>query len=567
MKFKDYEYIRPDTEEVRAVYEEMLPVIKNACSAGEQIEAADKLMKLRRKLYSLREIVKIRYAMNTADEFYKGEDAFWAQWGPSWSALDKEFYKVLKDSSFMEELKEKYTTQFFALVDHNMAVFSEETAEDIKSENMLVSESIRLCAGNVVIDGEEEPLPKAVALFSSTDREQRKKGFAAYERFFEGREKEFDRVYHELVKIRHTQARKLGFPSYVEMAFRQRQRVGYTLEQVRSFREDIKKYIVPVNVKIRKAQQKRLGIDALYFYDEEVMFLKLPRIKFQSEEELKEITRKAMDDLGPEAHEYYKFMMSNELLDLYARPDKALGGMAYFVPEPKTPFIETNFSNVPNDVNVYSHELGHAFQLYMSPVMPAMEMAYPASDACEVHSMAMEFFFWKSYGIFFEGDINKQKYTHLAGGLTLLAWCGIIDEFQDEVFSHPEYSPEDYKRLWIKLEKEYLPYRTYGEKSFFNKGTFWYKQLHLFQGPFYYIDYALAQTSALQFFMQINESGESTAWENYLKLCRIGAEYPYLEMIKHGNIESPFTEGLLKRLGSYAQDKLEELLRQPEYVI
>lgn len=564
MKFKDYVYKRPEVEDVRAAYDKALPLIRDASDAQEQIAAIDEVMELRKELYSMREIVKIRYAMNTADEYYCNEDAFWAEFNPYWSAMDAQLYKVLKDSTFTEKLKERYSAQFFELLNHNMAVFSEEIVEDIKKENILMSESIRLSAGNVMIDGKEQPYPKAVALFSSVDRKIRQKGFEAYEDFYEKREAEFDKIFNELVQVRRTQARKLGFFSYVEMAFRQRQRVGYTLEDIRKFREDVKKYIVPINKKIREEQRQRLEIKRLHFYDEEIMFTNPPALRFDSEEELKEITRKAMDSLGKEAYDYYEFMLSHELLDLYARPNKALGGMAYFIPKPKTPFIETNFSNVPKDVEVYSHELGHAFQLYMSPVMPVLELLYPASDACEVHSMGMEFFFWKSYDVFFAGDINKQKYMHLASCLTLLAWCCIIDEFQEEVYSHAEYGPEDYKKVWKKLEEIYLPYRCYGEDSFFNKGTFWYKQLHLFQSPFYYIDYALAQTSALQLFIQINEYGEKTAWENYLKLCCIGGWEPYLEMIKQGGIQSPFEEGLIEKIGEYSQKKLKELLNSLE---
>lgn len=560
MKFQDYEYNRPEAGEVRAKYDRLLPLIEQAENVKEQIAAVDELMELRRELYSMREIVKIRYTLNTADEFYRKEDAFWAEFNPVWSALDAKFYQILKASRFTEELKERYSPQFFNLLDCNRDVFSEEIVEDIKKENVLMSESIRLSAGNVVIDGVEQAYPKAVALFSSADRAERQKGYAAYERFYREREAEFDKIFDELVKVRRTQARKLGFPSYVEMAFRQRQRSGYTLEQVRSFRENVKKYIVPINTKIREEQRRRLGVEELYFYDEELMFPEQLELKFQNEEELKEITKKAMDSLGAEAHEYYEFMLSHGVLDLYARPNKALGGMAYFVPHPKTPFIETNFSNVPKDVEVYSHELGHAFQLYMTPDMPAMELFYPASDACEVHSMGMEFFFWKSYEAFFAGDVGRQKYTHLASCLTLLAWCCIIDEFQDEVYSHTEYGPEDYKEVWKRLEKIYLPHRSYGKDSFFNKGTFWYKQLHLFQSPFYYIDYALAQTSALQLFRQINEQGEETAWGNYLNICRIGGWVPYLDMIKEGQIASPFEVGMLQELGDYAENKLNELL-------
>lgn len=558
MKLQDYVYQRPDPNAVKETYARLLDQIKAAETAEAQIAAVDQVMDFRKELFSMRELVKIRYAQNTADPFYREEDSFWVGFNPVWTETDLKFLKVLRQSPFRAALEEKYGTQTFTIIDHENAVFSDSIMEEMKAENALISESIRLSAGNVFLDGEERAYPAAVALFSSPDRESRQKGFAAYEAFYEKREKEFDRVFHELVKIRLAQAKKLHFDSYVDMSFRVRQRVKYTLEDVRRLREDIKKYVVPINSEIREMQRRRLGLDKLCFYDEEVMFDDLPAMRYKNEDELKEITRTAMRNLGEEADAYYTFLMDRDLLDLYARPSKALGGMTYYVPSYASPMIETNFSNIPYDVNVYAHELGHGFQAYSTPVPTAMELFYPGSDTMEVHAMSMEFFFWKNYELYFDGDLRKQRYTHLASVLQTLAWCCIIDEFQDIVYSHEEYGPEDYKEVWKKLEKEYLPHRHYGEGSFFNKGTFWYKQLHLYQTPFYYIDYALAQTSAIQFFMKDNEDHQK-AWEDYLKLCRVGGNKPYLEAIGECGIASPFEDGLIEKLSSYCKEYLRHM--------
>lgn len=558
MKLQDYVYQRPDPAKVKETYENLTPQVQNATTADAQIAAVDQVMALRKELFSMRELVKIRYAQNTSEPFYRGEDAFWASFNPVWTAMDLSFLDVLRNSPFCAALEEKYGKQTFTIIDHEHAVFSDDIVEEIKQENTLISESIRLSAGNVILDGKEQPYPAAVALFSSTDRAQRQKGFAAYEDFFVKRAADFDRVFYDLIKVRQAQAKKLGFASYVDMSFRIRQRVRYTLQDVRKLREEVKEYVVPVNTEIRRMQRERLGLEKLYFYDEEIMFPSLPRLEFKGEDAIKEITRTAMKNLGKEADEYYSFLMDRELLDLYARPNKALGGMTYYVPKYASPMIETNFSDIPYDVNVYAHELGHGFQAYRTPVPEAMELFYPGSDTMEVHAMSMEFFFWKNYDLYFDGDLRKQKYTHLASVLQTLAWCCIIDEFQDIVYSREDYTPEDYKEIWKKLEKEYLPHRYYGEDSFFNQGTFWYKQLHLFQTPFYYIDYALAQTSAIQFFMKDNEDHE-TAWQAYLKLCQVGGNAPYLDAIAMCGISSPFEDGLIERLSSYCKNYLDHI--------
>lgn len=558
MKLQNYTYIRPKPTEIKERYSELLYRIKAASDAETQIIEVDKGMELRKHLFSMRELVKIRYAKDTSNSFYKEEDAFWSGFNPAWTAMDIAFLRMLKNSPFRAALEKKYGEQTFRIIEHEDAVFNDTIMEDIIKENQLMSESVRLSAGNAIIDCEERPFPAAVALFSDADRAKRQKGFAAYESFFIKREAEFDKVFYGLVKARQAQAKKLGFPSYVDMAMRVRQRVGYTLGDIRKLREEVKKHIVPINSEIREKQRRRLGLERLYFYDEEIMFLDMPMLRFKSEEELKNITRAAMDALGTETSKYYNYLIDRDLLDLYSRPNKALGGMTYYVPAYASPVIETNFSNIPNDVNVYAHELGHGFQFYSTPPMPAMELFYPTSDTTEVHAMAMEFFFWKHYGLYFAGDVRKQQYAHLAGVLQALAWCCIVDEFQDELYSHEEYGPEDYKNLWKNLEVKYLPHRYYGEDCFFNKGTFWYKQLHLFQTPFYYIDYALAQTSAIQYFIMDNEDHERT-WANYLKLCKIGGYYPYLEAIEKCGIVSPFENGIVERLGNYCKSYLDNI--------
>src|SRR5690606_28092373 len=193
------------------------------------------------------------------------------------------------------------------------------------------------------------------------------------------------------------------------------------------------------------------------------------------------------------------------------------GGYCTYIPEYKSPFIFANFNGTSHDVDVLTHEAGHAFQVYSSrDLLP--EYRWPTMEAAEIHSMSMEFLAWPWIDQFFLEDTPKYKFNHLAGAISFLPYGVLVDEFQHHIYEKPGLTPDERKALWRKLEKKYMPFKDYGDDAFMEKGTYWLRQGHIFSAPFYYIDYTLAQVCAFQYWIK-HQANRKEALESYLKLC------------------------------------------------
>jgi M3 family oligoendopeptidase len=237
-------------------------------------------------------------------------------------------------------------------------------------------------------------------------------------------------------------------------------------------------------------------------------------------------------------------MLKNDLMDLVNREGKATGGYCTFIPNYKAPFIFSNFNGTNGDIDVLTHEAGHAFQVYSSRNIGIVEYNWPTFESCEIHSMSMEFFTWPWMHLFFEGDVDKYKFMHLSAALQFLPYGVAVDEFQHVIYENPDFTPAERNQAWHEIEQKYLPNRDYGNNEFLKKGGFWQKQNHIFNSPFYYIDYCLAQICAFQFWKKDQEN-HTTAWADYIRLCQAGGSYSFLDLVKLANLRSPFEDGCI----------------------
>lgn len=247
-------------------------------------------------------------------------------------------------------------------------------------------------------------------------------------------------------------------------------------------------------------------------------------------------------ELAPETDEFYTFMVEKNLMDLLAKKGKAGGGFCTYIADYESPYIFANFNGTSGDIDVLTHEAGHAFQVYMSRGFDVSEYQWPTYEACEIHSMSMEFFTWPWMEYFFKEDTVKYKYAHLSEALLFIPYGAAVDEFQHYVYKNPEATPLERKQAWRKLEEIYLPHVDYDGISYLEEGGFWQKQSHIYQSPFYYIDYTLAQICALQFWKKLHEDRES-AWQDYLQLCKQGGSKSFLELVSDAKLLSPFEDG------------------------
>ena len=210
------------------------------------------------------------------------------------------------------------------------------------------------------------------------------------------------------------------------------------------------------------------------------------------------------------------------------------------------PFIFANFNGTQHDVEVVTHEAGHAFAAYTNRDRIPMQYVWPSLEACEVHSMSMEFFAWPWAEGFFGKDARKFRYTHLAGALTFIPYGTMVDHFQHIVYEKPDMTPAERHAVWKELLGVYMPWmRLDGEIPFYSEGQGWQRQHHIYSSPFYYIDYCLAQTVSLQFWARIQKDPKD-AWAHYMAYTRQGGTAVFTELLKNAGLDNPFEESCLR---------------------
>jgi len=543
MKFSTYDYERPDVKTFELQFKELLNAFTNAAAYEEQDEAMTAINKLRSEFDTMQTIASIRHSIDTNDEFYKAEQDFFDENGPIVQEYITDYYRALVDSSFREQLEAKWGRQLFQLAELSLKTFSPEVIEDLQLENKLTTEYGKLLASaKIPFEGEERTLAQLTPFQQSPDRSMRKRAAEASFGFMAEHEADFDRIYDELVKTRTRIAHKLGFSNYVELGYARMSRTDYNAEMVARFREQVLEHIVPVASKLKQRQQSRIGVDELLYYDENLAFLSGNATPKGDPDWIVENGAKMYAELSPETDEFYRFMQDNELMDLVSKKGKRGGGYCTYISEHQAPYIFSNFNGTSGDIDVLTHEAGHAFQVYQSRSYAVPEYSFPTYEACEIHSMSMEFFTWPWMDLFFKEDADKYRFDHLASALIFIPYGVTVDEFQHFVYENPEATPVERKAAWRRIESKYLPHRQYADNEYLEQGGFWHRQSHIFNSPFYYIDYTLAQICAFQFWKKMHED-RSAAWSDYLSLCKLGGSLSFTELVAKAGLVSPFEDG------------------------
>ena len=498
--------------------------------------------RMRNSFDTMATLVSVRHSIDTTDEFYDKENEYYDNAIPVYQGMISEYYELLVNSKFREKLEEKWGKVLFVIADLQLKTFDPVIIEDLQEENKLSSRYGKLLASaKIEFDGKINNLSQMTPYTQSKERIVRKEANLAVTKFFEDNEKEFDEIYDKLVKIRHGIALKLGYENFVKLGYYRLGRSEYGPDEVKVFREQVKKNLVPITVDLRKRQAERLGLDSLKYYDESLEFTSGNAVPKGDRDWMVNHAKTMYSELSDETKEFFNLMIDNDLMDLDSKPGKRAGGYCTFVPDYQTPFIFANFNGTSHDIDVLTHEAGHAFQTYSSRNFQVPEYIWPTLEACEIHSMSMEFITWPWMNLFFEEDEMKYKFSHLASGVLFIPYGVLVDEFQHFVYENPEATPDERKSMWREIEKKYLPTKDYEDNEFFEKGGFWFRQGHIFNDPFYYIDYTLAEICAYQFWIRFNEDREG-AWKDYHKLCKAGGSRHFLDLVEYANLKSPFEE-------------------------
>ena len=356
----------------------------------------------------------------------------------------------------------------------------------------------------------------------------------------------------------------LGYETFTPLGYINQGRSDYGQKEVAAFREQVKNDLVPLCEELYKAQAKRIGVDKIMAYDEKFIFPDGNAEPIGDAKFLVEQARKMYHELSPETGEFIDFMIDHNLMDLENKPGKASTGYMTSLKKYKAPFVFSCFNHTIFDMQVLSHELGHAFAGYCAMRhQPISDYFHESTDIAEIHSMSMEQFCYP-YAEYMFGDMaDKYRFAHLQEALTFVPFGVAVDEFQHIIYENPDLTPKERTYEWHKLEEKYMPWRAYSDDEFMDRGGYWYHKLHIFLYPFYYINYTLTTMGAMEFKKRYAENKEQ-AWKDYLALCNAGGSKSYLGLLKVANLRVPFEEGSVKESISYAKEILLKAIEEEQ---
>ena len=559
MKFSEIRYERVDLADYEARAAALTERLRRAGSFDEveQILREDHEMDAR-GIGTMRTLAQIRRDLDTRDAYYDGEVEHYNREMPKLRYLGKDWTEALLHSPFRGQLEERYGGVSLLNAEISNRTFKPELVEPLQKEGELKSQYTKLIASaQIPYDGKMLILSQMAPYKLSTDDEIRRAAWRAEGKWFRDNGKELDRIYDELVQLRDDMGRRLGHNGFTALGYDRMERNCYLENDVEQFRIAVQNYVVPLCKRIYMDQAKRMGFEfPMSFADKDLAFRSgNPRPVGDADAVLAAGT-KFYSELSPETKEFWNGMMAGEMMDVQSRPGKAMGGYCTGVYTAKSPFIFANFNGTAHDVKVITHEAGHAFAFYVNRDRVPSESMTPSLEGCEVHSMAMEFFAEDWAEDFFGADGDKFRYTHLAERLCFIPYGTMVDHFQHVIYEYPEFGPKERHMVWQELMGLYMPWVRPDDIPFYGEGKAWQRQAHIYKRPFYYIDYCLAQTVALQFWAMLRENRDA-AWKTYMDYTRLGGSMVFTDLLASAGLRSPFDPECLKEIAVKAKDYLD----------
>ncbi len=549
MKFCDIPYERADAELLMKEIDAIAEKFENAQSSKEQLDLLLELQEAQKHMESMSSVAYIRHTVNTKDEFYEAEKSYYDEIGPLLSEKLQRISVAMVNSPYRQELEKELGKVSFINTEMDIRSFSPEIIPLMQEENALESEYQKLYAtAKIDFMGESLTIPQLAVYKQNPDREVRKAAVIAEGSFFDEHREQFDEIYDKLVKNRTEQAKKLGMENFVELGYLRRMRNCYNTADVAVFRKQIIEDIVPLAAKIIEDRKARIGVSDFKLYDNSFSFPDGNPTPKGSPDELVAAALTMYSQMSPETKAFFEEMTENELFDLLSKDGKAPGGYCTSISEYKYPFIFSNFNGTSADVDVLTHEAGHAFAAYIAfKTMKWDMLAMPSMEAAETHSMAMEFLTTPWHHLFFKEDTEKYQLSHAEDAILFLPYGTMVDHFQEIVYQNPDMTPDERNAKWAELEKIYRPYIDFENLPFYGRGATWQRQLHIYLYPFYYIDYCMAQTMALEFFA-LHLQNPERALALYLDFVKLGGSDTFVGLVKRSGLKSPLEEGTVKEI-------------------
>lgn len=559
MKFSEMPYARPEESKVIADLKALIEALKNApdYASAKQVFLGEQ--EFEKHTMTASTLAEVRHTINTKDAFYDEEVKFWNEFAPRMEELFQEWTLALLKSRFRPEFEAEYGKIVFLNAEIALKTFSPEIIPELQKENDLTQEYEKLLASaEIPFEGKTYTIAQIAPFKNDADDARRLAAWKAEGKWYKDHQKELDELYDKLVHLRDEMGKKLGYGGYIPLGYYRMGRNCYTKEDVEKFRDAVVKYLVPVADGIYREQAKRLGKTyPMSFSDNALLFRSGNAKPAGDADAIVAAAKRFYDELSPETSEFFRTMLDGELMDLLSTEGKAGGGYCTSIYDYDVPFIFANFNGTRDDVETVTHEAGHAFADWTNRHRIPISTIWPSMEGCEVHSMSMEFFAWPWAKLFFGDDTRKFLYSHLAGALTFIPYGTAVDHFQHLVFENPDWTPDERHAAWKKLLELYMPWQKLdGEIPFYSEGEGWQRQHHIYSSPFYYIDYCLAQTVALEFWAMIQKD-RANAWKYYMAYTVQGGSRTFTELLQNAGLDSPFDESCLRGVCAEAKKFLE----------
>ena len=559
MKFSEMKYERPDLDKVLAQCEEYAKKMAAAQSGEELVQLYREENAMMAHYHTASCLASIHYTQDTRDEYWSGEQEWFDATGPAVSNAARNVAEAILSNPHAKALEEAFGTRILPSLRNLVLSMDDRVIELQKEENALTSAYQKLYGGAMAeLDGKQLTIPQLGPYKEDLDPAVRRAAYEAEAGYFDAHRAELDELYGEIVKNLNAQARVMGYHDYSELSYVRMNRIGYGPEEIRKFRDQVANDVVPQLQKVMVLRAKRTGIARPTFTDLPIMFKDGNPKPIPGYKARMDAARTMYHELSPETAEFIDFMQDNELFDVESRPGKMSGGYMTSLPSYKAPFIFANWNNTSGDVDVLTHECGHAFEGYVAerdPEVPA-DLECPGMESAEIHSMAMEFLTAPWHHLLFGRDTDKYALLHAEDSFVFLAYGCEVDEFQHIMYQNPDLTPDERNAEWLKLEKKYRPWIDFAGLPFYGRGAGWQRQLHIYECPFYYIDYCLSTMAALQFFL-LSLTDHKDAWERYLRLVRRAGTASYTELLETAGLKVPFEEGSIKGIAQQMTDWLE----------
>jgi M3 family oligoendopeptidase len=428
---------------------------------------------------------------------------------------------------------------------------------DLEEESRLVARYTELLASaKLEIDGKTVNLAGLGPYAEDADRPTRHLAEQVRWGFFEANAAELDSLYDQLVKLRHGMAVKLGFPTYTPLGYRRMRRVDYGPDDVARYRTQVAEHVVPLVASLLEQRRAENGWDRLRFWDESLVDPQGNPKPVGGHDDLVALAQTMFDRMDPRLADFYRLMSGGGFMDLKNRPGKAGGGFCTSFPTVGNPFIFANFNGTADDIGVFTHEMGHAFQNWESRTQPGIDYLWPTMEAAEIHSMGLEFLTHPQMGLLVgEDNADRFRRMHLIEALSFLPYGVCVDHFQHEVYANPDATPAERHAMWQTLERRYMPWTDYGDLAYPAMGGLWQAKGHIYRSPFYYIDYTLALCCALQFWVK-SRHDYAASLDAYVALCAQGGAAPFQALVQGAGLVSPFAPGALEAVVREAESVL-----------